>query len=475
MKTNALPVSLAISGKHHQFLQKHLFPGDGKEAVAFALCGRARRIDREILLVREIVPVAYDDCSVRTPYRITWPGEVLDAILVRAMKEGLGLVKIHSHPNGYPWFSQTDDEAEAHLFPSIFGWLGDKGPMGSAIMLPGGKLVGRAVHEWGVGAPFDSIRVAGDDFKFWTYKTDAEAQKQVDVLAAAHRVAQTFGEETYARLRRLKIGVVGCSGTGSIIVEQLARNGVGQLVLVDSDQVEEKNLNRILNSTENDALELENKTKVQARTIAKMGLKTEVSTHPYDLLDMRALRDLSTCDVVFGCMDSVDGRHVLNKLASAYLIPYIDLGVRLDADGFGGINSIWLNVHTLQPGGSSLKSRRVYDQTDLEAAFLLRSSPAEYARIKKQGYIKGINVDRPAVISVNMEVAATAMNEFFARLHCYRFQSNCAYAIRRICLSDPDASGVEPDGESCVEMARLVGSGDQSPFLGMMLLGDSKC
>lgn len=187
---------------------------------------------------------------------------------------------------------------------------------------------------------------------------------------------------------------------------------------------------------------------------------------------MRALLDLSTCDVIFGCMDSVDGRHVLNKLASAYLIPYIDLGVRLDADGNGGINSIWLAIHTLQPGGSSLKSRLVYDQADLDAAFLLRSSREEYDRLKRQGYIKGVNVDRPAVISVNMEAAAAAMNEFLARLHGYRFLPNNAFAIRRICLSDPDAGSTESDGEPCAEMKRLVGTGDQKPFLGMMLLGD---
>jgi len=59
------------------------------------------------------------------------------------------------------------------------------------------------------------------------------------------------------------------------------------------------------------------------------------------LMNTEVLRALSTCDVLFGCMDSVDGRHVLNKLASAYVIPLIDLGVTLDADGAGGIDSIW--------------------------------------------------------------------------------------------------------------------------------------
>ena len=90
---------------------------------------------------------------------------------------------------------------------------------------------------------------------------------------------------------------------------------------------------------------------------------------------------------------------------------------------------IWLAIHTLQPGGSSLMSRGVYDQRDLEAAFVLRDSPQEYDRLKREGYIKGVKVDRPAVISVNMTAAAAAMNEFLARLHGFRLQRNSSFAF----------------------------------------------
>lgn len=463
--TSTLPTRLAISGKHHRALQRHLFPGDGYEAVAFALCGRARRVDQELLLVREIFPVPYAVCPVRSPHCVTWPGVALDSVLSRALNEDLALVKIHSHPTGYPWFSEIDDAADAALFPSISGWLGDKGgPMVSAIMLPDGRLVGRAIHEGAIGDPLQVIRVAGDDFQYWFPKGKSVVPEH------GRRIAQTFGDETYAQLRRLKVGVVGCSGTGSIVIEQLARNGIGRIVLVDNDHTEDKNLNRILNSTKFDARAAANKTLVQQRSIEAMGLGTVVTVHPYDLLDLRSLRDLSTCDVVFGCMDSVDGRHILNKLAATYLIPYIDVGVRLDADGKGGIDSIWLAIHTLQPGGSSLKSRRVYDQRDLEAAFQLRDSPKEYERLRQEGYIKGVKVDRPAVISVNMAAAAAAVNEFLARLHSFRVQGNAKFAIRRICLTDPEASEDGPDGEMCHEMAKLLGRGDQDPFLGMMRL-----
>lgn len=461
------PASVAIAGTHYRALKQHLFSGDGNEAVAFALCGRASREDRQLLLVRELALVPYDLCPVRTPYRVTWLGVALDQILTRALDQGFAVIKIHSHPTGHPWFSSIDDVADDTLFPCVSGWLGDEhGPMASMIMLPDGRLIGRTIWNGKVGDQLESVRVAGDEFRYWF------ADERGEVPEHGHRVAQTFGEATYAQLRRLRVGVVGCSGTGSIVVEQLARNGIGELILVDDDQVEHKNLNRILNSTADDARAAVNKTLVQQRIIEAMDLGTKVRSHPYDLLDLRALRDLSTCDVVFGCMDSIDGRHVLNKLASAYLIPYIDLGVRLDADGVGGIDGIWLAIHTLQPGGSSLMSRGVYDQRDLDAAFVLRDSPQEYERLMHEGYIKGVKVDRPAVISVNMAAASAAVNEFLARLHGFRIQRNATFAARRICLTDPDASMDEGDGTTCPQMARLLGSGDQTPFLGMMRLGN---
>lgn len=461
------PVRVAISGRQHTALKQHLFPGDGNEAVAFALCGRARRENLELLTVREIVPIPHNACRVRTPHRVTWSCEALEPTLSRANAENLALIKVHSHPTGYPWFSDTDDIADAELFPSIFGWLDSEAPLASMIMLPDGMLVGRAVQSHGGGEPLECIRLAGDDFVFWR---DASVSEIVPEHAI--RVAQAFGDRTYRLLKTLRIGVVGCSGTGSIVIEQLARNCVGELVLVDHDHVEHKNLNRILNSTRKDAERKTGKPQVLKRAIRLMGLGTKVSAFDSDLMDVDTLKALSTCDILFGCMDSIDGRHVLNKLASAYLIPLIDVGVLLEADGMGGIDSIWAAIHTMLPGGSSLLSRRVYSQKDLDAAFLKRFNPDAYEEQRKIGYISGIRVDQPAVITVNMTASAAAVNELLARLHPYRFKENRSFAVRRICLSDTAASSDEPDGEVCDIMQRWVGVGDQQPFLGMMSLED---
>ena len=449
--------TLSLIQRQHAELLAHLFPGDGLEAVAVALCGHRRGSDRHRLLVRRLAPVPYDACQVRTPDRVTWNTDVLPPLLEEAAREGLAIVKIHGHAQPSP-FSAVDDYSDRALFPSIHAWT-DVGPHASAIMYPDGRMIGRLVDDSGRFHPLASVNIVGDDLSFW-----APERQAVPVPEFGQRVAQTFGSGTYDRLRKLRIAVVGCSGTGSPLIEQLARNCVGSLVLVDPDYVEEKNLNRILNATMEDAQNRRPKVDVAARAILAMGLGTLVETHHRSLFDPDTVRAVAGCDVVFGCMDSVDGRHLLNKLATFYLVPYFDLGIRLEADGKGGVDQVVGTVHYLQPGGSSLLSRHVYTMEQVRAAGLFRTNPAVYRAQLKEGYIRGVQEDRPAVIQVNSLVASLAVNEFLARLHPYRLDPNADYAVHRLSVSH----GIyehEGDGEPCPMLARHVGRGDVAPLL----------
>ncbi|MDO4271066.1 MAG: sulfur carrier protein ThiS adenylyltransferase ThiF [Eubacteriales bacterium] len=57
-------------------------------------------------------------------------------------------------------------------------------------------------------------------------------------------LVKRHGAEIQAKLDRARVGVAGLGGLGSNIAVQLARLGVGTLVLVDFDVVEVSNLNR---------------------------------------------------------------------------------------------------------------------------------------------------------------------------------------------------------------------------------------
>ncbi len=53
-----------------------------------------------------------------------------------------------------------------------------------------------------------------------------------------------YGDGGYARIRALRIAVVGLGGVGSWAAEALARSGVAALTLIDLDHVAESNINR---------------------------------------------------------------------------------------------------------------------------------------------------------------------------------------------------------------------------------------
>src|SRR6266853_2913239 len=144
MKT---PITLAFSGDQHEHLKSFLFPGDGNEAVAILLCSRRTGARRHRLVVREIHGIPYDDCSERTPIRVTWTPDYIVPMLERAAGEGLSVVKVHSHPGGYAAFSLADDKGDAELLPMIRGWVEVDVLHGSAVMLPDGQLFGRVLGD----------------------------------------------------------------------------------------------------------------------------------------------------------------------------------------------------------------------------------------------------------------------------------------------------------------------------------------
>ena len=452
---------LNVSGLHHQRLREHLFPSDGMEAIALAICGRYWHGNLTKLLISEVFCIPLDQCERGDDY-IRWSTDLLIPFLQKAQRRGMAILKIHSHPGGFDQFSETDDVSDGELFPSVFGWVDGDEPHASAVMLPDGRIFGRVFLPDNTCYPLNKVLVAGDQIQIWTDETPTDI-----VHEAGQRTAQAFGEHSYNLLRQLKIGVVGCSGTGSPVIEQLARLQVGHLVLVDPDVIEKKNLNRILHSTLNDALAQRPKVEVLAEGVRAMQLGTKVThiqANLYDDLDL--LHELASCDVLVGCMDSVDGRFLLNRLATFYLVPYIDLGVKLQADGKGGIDHISGAVHYLQPGKSSLMTRGMYDEKDVRSASEYRNNPETFAERVQHDYFRDIPVNRPAVISVNMMVAANAVCELLNRLHPFRKDPLADYAHQVMEMTEGYwAKTTEGDFEVDEYLVRKIGRGNLRPFL----------
>lgn len=460
-KDQVMQYQLRIAGKHYNSLKQHLFPGDGKEAVAIVLCGRYERNGISILLTHKIELIPHDECNREVDF-VNWKTDRIIPLLEEAEKKGLGILKIHSHPTGYSKFSATDDISDKELFESVFGWCNHDGIHSSSIMLPSGEIFGRIFTPNLDTFPLDKISIAGDEIN--VFKNIIHAENEFSL-----RTRQAFGDYTFDKLNNMKIGVVGCSGTGSPLIEQLVRLGVGSIVIIDPDNVERKNLNRILNTTIEDADMGRFKTDVLSDAIKKIGINTEIISFNQNLYDcIEAIEDLILCDVVFGCVDSVDGRHLISQLTNFYSIPYFDIGVRLDADGKGGINGINASINYIQPGCSSLLSRGLYTPKRLYDESLLRQNPNDFKELEKQGYVHNANVDRPAVISVNMQISSMAINELLNRLHPYKDETPDKYA--RVMMDYTGGCVINQAENEFIEdeySANYLGRGDCKPFLRM--------
>lgn len=462
-----MKTALALTEEFHSQLYEHLYPGDGLEAVAVCLCGRLESMHATKLMVTRVVPIPYEVC-IRQYGQIKWSTEPIVELIAEAAEKNLAILKVHSHPGGYNQFSSTDDIADLDLFSSVFGWTETEDKHCSAVMLPSGELFARLIDRRGKFSNLDSITVIGNRIRRW-----GPSEPQREDHGANRRNLQAFGEGTVELLRSMTIAVIGCSGTGSPVIEQLTRLGVGNLLLVDPGILAEKNLNRILNSTIAHAKRRTAKVDVQGESIQATGLNTNLRTIQANIYDSNEIiKEIASVDLIFGCVDSVDGRHLLNQIATFYCVPYIDLGVRLIADGIGGVDQIAGSVHYLTPGQSSLMTRRVYDSELLKAARMHRRNPAEFSELQKAGYIANVNVDRPAVISINMLVASLAVNELLARIHDYRSDGNSGFAITRFSLTDGYFQ-FEGEGERDEYLRKYVGRGDLIPLLNMPELSEN--
>ena len=58
------------------------------------------------------------------------------------------------------------------------------------------------------------------------------------------RLIKVIGEENFLDLSKKSVLVLGCGGVGGYVIEALVRSGIGTLIIVDFDMIDESNINR---------------------------------------------------------------------------------------------------------------------------------------------------------------------------------------------------------------------------------------
>jgi molybdopterin/thiamine biosynthesis adenylyltransferase len=290
--------------------------------------------------------------------------------------------------------------------------------------------------------------------------------------AELDRQARAFGALSALRLADLKIGVVGCGGTGSAVALLLARIGVRRLALLDADLVDETNLNRLHFATRRDASLRRLKVDVVAEGVAAIGMPISIVRVPHFADRPEALATLRSCDVLFGCTDDDLGREVMNRIAHFYFIPVIDMGLLIEPNPAGGYDTFDGRVTVLQPGYPCQSCRGLITDEQINLDSLRRDSELLEAR-RRAGYVPADRDPSPVVVTFTTELASMAVNELFHRLNGFRgADQNCSERLRQFqYLKHSDtlpAGHPRPECKLCGSR-RYDGRGDIMPMLDLTL------
>jgi molybdopterin/thiamine biosynthesis adenylyltransferase len=144
-------------------------------------------------------------------------------------------------------------------------------------------------------------------------------------------------------LQRSRVAVIGCGGLGGYAIEQLARLGVGRLVVIDPDRFEEHNLNRQLLSSLADLGKA--KVEVAVARVAAINPAVAVEARPVALGAANGAGLLAGVDVVIDALDSIPVRRELAAVCEALGVPLVH----------GAIGGWYGHVATQFPGERTIE------------------------------------------------------------------------------------------------------------------------
>ncbi|MBR1972577.1 MAG: tRNA threonylcarbamoyladenosine dehydratase [Oscillospiraceae bacterium] len=150
------------------------------------------------------------------------------------------------------------------------------------------------------------------------------------------RTQMLLGTEGVERLQKARVAVFGIGGVGGYTVEALARSGIGQIDVIDSDVVSITNINRQILATHSTV----GLPKVEAakQRILDINPDCVVRTYPVFYTPETADKfDFTQYDYIVDAIDTVTGKLALVERANASGTPIIccmGTGNKLDASAF---------------------------------------------------------------------------------------------------------------------------------------------
>ncbi len=315
------------------------------------------------LIVREIIPASPSDFTYQSTGKLRLRPEFMERAIERCGEEGWSLIEVHSHPSdtsGYTTFSDIDQQNDEATMPPLT-WLMDNTFTYATMVVGQGSLDAHLYNSIAKTiVPIEKLTIVGANqgralYDIPTTSSRLRTSKRITqpLIERYQRQELFFGKKTQDALAKAIIAIVGLGGLGSFVALELAHLGVGHLILIDPDIVEETNLNRLLGVGIEDVGQV--KVAVFEKLIERMNPHVRVSALPLSLLTEEAVNYAKGADILVGCVDNNGTRIILNQIAVRYLIPLIDGGTGIRVTGEKRNRFVGGQVQVVLPGFGCLE------------------------------------------------------------------------------------------------------------------------
>ena len=403
-------MNLRITERHYRemrrltaasFLDGVEFP---PETGCILLLGRNEHPANSALLVAGVLEPEEGELVEKEHDGLVLASSYLRRALLLVRKHNLaGFLTVHTHPLSdiHVGFSPYDNANDPGLMANLYD-LQPEGIFGSMVL---GKTAAAARLWRADGSGRDilgELVIVGEGLE-WLQLNGEPPEESPTPAEIFDRSLAVTGRGALARLSKMCIGIVGATGTGSLVIELLMRAGVGEVRIFEFDKIEDHNLNRILHSRRRDAEIHADKATRLEEAINEAGLPTRITVVPGgDIRDARTALELRGCDLLFGCIDRDWARLILSEVSQQYIIPYIDLGTEIGI-GDNIVQSLDSRVSYVAPGRPCLLCSGI---VSLERVRLESLSDEERDRVIAMGYSEDVRLVAPAVMDLNMRAAS---------------------------------------------------------------------